>query len=388
MSFFDDDDEPTRVTNAPRRPAQPRRPSGAAARPQTGGGSGHPPPDRQTARTRQAIAIGGGLLLLILIVFGFKGCLDSRKDRALKDYVRDASSIIEDSNSQVTKPFFELLSGGNASGRDLQVQVNQVRLTADEDAKRAKELSIPGDMRSAQQNLELVLNLRSEALTDIAEKLPAAQGRGQAAEQATNEIAGQMQKFLASDVVYSQRTAPLMLQALDENGVSGQTIPPSVSLPGYTWLAPETVAGAIGGTTGGGTTGSGGASGTCPEGTSCGHGVLGTSINGTDLQPDGASNKVTGKPPVPVVVKFANQGDNNQKDVVVELKLTAPGFAGDAQKKTVNQTTAGQEVSVTIPLAKVPPAGSVGTLTVKVDPVAGEKNTDNNQATYTVIFSG
>jgi hypothetical protein len=387
MSFFDDDDEPTRVTRAPRRPAQPRRPSGAAASPQTGGGGGHPPPDRQTARTRQAVALGGGLVLLILIVLGFKGCLDSRKERALKDYVRDASSIIEDSNSQVTKPFFELLAGGNASGRDLQVQVNQVRLTADEDAKRAKELSIPGDMRSAQQNLELVLNLRSEALTDIAEKLPAAQGRGQAAEKATNEIAGQMQKFLASDVVYSQRTAPLMLQSLDENGVSGQTIPQSTSLPGYTWLAPETVANAIGGTTSS-TGGSTGASGSCPEGTSCGHGLLSTSINGTDLQPDGASNKVTGKPPVPVVVKFANQGDNNQKNVKVDLKLTAPGQSPIAATKTVNQTTAGQEVSVTIPLPKIPTAGSVGTLVVRVNPVAGEKNTDNNQSTYTVIFSG
>jgi hypothetical protein len=384
MSFFDDDDEPTRVTRAPRRPAQPRRPSGPAATQTAGGG---PPPDRQTARTRQAIALGVGLLVLLLLVLGVRGCVNSRQERALKDYVRDASSIVEDSNSQVTKPFFELLSGGNASGRDLQVQVNQVRLTADEDAKRAKELDVPGDMGSAQQNLELVLNLRAEALTEIAEKLPAAQGRGQQAETATNEIAGEMQKFLASDVVYSQRAAPLMLQALDESGVDGQTIPASVSLPGYTWLAPDTVAKAIGGTAGTGS-GSGGASGTCPEGTACGHGLVSTSINGTDLQPDGASNRVTGKAPVPVVVKFANQGDNAQQNVVVDVRLTAPGQQPVTAKKTVNQTQPGEETSVTIPLPKVPPATSVGTLLVKIQPVGGEKNTDNNEATYTVIFAG
>jgi hypothetical protein len=30
----------------------------------------------------------------------------------------------------------------------------------------------------------------------------------------------------------------------------------------------------------------------------------------------------------------------------------------------------------------------VGTLLVKIQPVGGEKNTDNNEATYTVIFAG
>ena len=207
-------------------------------------------------RTRQAIALGVGILVLVLLVFGVNSCLDSRKERALKDYNRNVAAIISDSDNQVAKPFFELLGGGNASGKDLQVQVNQVRLTAEEDAKRAKALDVPASMRSAQQNLMLVLNLRAQALTRIAEKLATAQGRGAQAEAATAEIAGQMQMFLTSDVVYSQRTAPLIKQALDEASITGQTIPTSRSLPGYTWLAPETVANAIGGqTVSGGTSG-------------------------------------------------------------------------------------------------------------------------------------
>ena len=243
-------------------------------------------PDPQTARTRQLVALGVGVLLLILIVLGVKGCLDSRQERALKDYSRDASAIVTDSNDQVSKPFFELLESGKTSGNDLQVQVNQVRLTAEEDAKRARELNVPDDMKPAQQNLLTVMNLRSQALTRIAEKLTAAQGRGPQAEAATNEIAGQMQMFLASDVLYSQRAAPLIVQALDEAGISGQTIPESQSLPGYTWLAPDTVAQAIGGTSGGGTT-TGGS--TCPAGTSCGHGIVSTSIGTTALSDSGST---------------------------------------------------------------------------------------------------
>ena len=323
-------------------------------------------------------------MLLILIVLGVKGCLDSRQERALKDYSRDASAIVVDSNDQVSKPFFELLQSGKTSGNDLQVQVNQVRLTAEEDAKRARELSVPDDMRAAQQNLLTVLDFRSQALTRIAEKLTAAQGRGPQAEAATNEIAGQMQMFLASDVIYSQRAAALIVQALDEAGISGQTIPESHSLPGYTWLAPDTVAKAIGGTSGGGTTTGGN---TCPEGTSCGHGIISTSIGDTALQPDGASNTVPAKAPVTINVKFANQGDNAQKNVTVTVKLTVPGQAAVSAKKTVNQTEPGAESDVAIPLPKVPAAGTAATLTVRVEPVAGEKNTDNNQATYTVLFS-
>ena len=147
MSFFDD--EPTRVSSAPRRPAEPRRPATPADE--------TPPGDRQTLRTRQAIAIGVGVILLLIIIFGVKGCLDSASESALKDYNRNVSAIVADSNNQVMAPFFKLLSGGTAGAAagDLQVQINQIRLAAEEDGKRANELDIPGEMRDAQQNLML-----------------------------------------------------------------------------------------------------------------------------------------------------------------------------------------------------------------------------------------
>ncbi|MSX02252.1 MAG: hypothetical protein F2813_03720, partial [Actinobacteria bacterium] len=247
MSFFDD--EPTQVSSSPRRPAEPRRPA------PTGGDT--PPGDRQSMRTRQAIAVGVGLVLLLIIIVGVKSCVSSANESALKDYNRNVAAIISDSDNQVSAPFFKLLGGGTAGGAatDLQVQVNQIRLAAEEDVKRGNELSVPSEMRDAQQNLMLVLDLRSGALTKIAELLPKAQGTGQAAETATSAIAGQMQAFLASDVVYSQRTAPLIKQALSQAGIDGLTVPTSQSLPGYTWLAPSTIAAAIGGQAAGTTSG-------------------------------------------------------------------------------------------------------------------------------------
>ncbi|CAB4914303.1 unannotated protein [freshwater metagenome] len=377
MSFFDD--EPTRVTPPRRRPATPRQP----AAPATGGA--HRPPNRQAARTRQAMAIGIGIVVLLIVILGARSCANSRTERAMKDYARDAGAIITDSNDQVTKPFFDLLSSGATSGNDLQVQVNQVRIAAEEDSKRASNLSVPGSMTAAQRNLLLTLNLRAQALTRIAEKLPTAQGRGQQAEQAVQEIAGQMQMFLASDVIWSQRGAPLIAQTLNDKGINGQTIPESRSLPAYTWLAPATIAKVLGSTSGGsGST----TAGTCPAGTACGHGLLSTTIGDVTLQPDGASNRVPATAPLTITVKFQNQGDNIQTKVVVTVKLTTPGQAAITAKKTVNETQPGAESEVAIPLPKVPASGSAGQLTVSIARVPGEENTDNNSAQYTILFAG
>ncbi len=335
-------------------------------------------------RMRQAIAIGVGVILLLIIIFGVKGCLDTASESALKDYNRNVAAIVANSDKQVAAPFFELLSGGTAGAAagDLQVQINQIRLAAEEDGKRADELDVPSEMRDAQQNLVLALNLRSGALTKVAELLPKAQGNGQAAETATNEIAGQMQAFLASDVVYSQRTAPLIKQALDEAGITGQTIEPSQSLPSYTWLAPKTIAAAIGGQAGPGTAGGAVAPGLH------GHAINGTTIAGTELQPSPAANKVSAAPPVAVTVKLLNGGESNEANVTVTVTLTAPGAKPVTAKKVINQTTAGSEIDVAIALPSVPASGTAATLTVKVDPVPGETGTDNNEATYTGRIAG
>ena len=372
MSFFDDD-EPTRVTSGARKPAQPRQPQ---ARPATSGGA---PPDPQTARTRRLFAVGAGLLLLIVLVFAMNGCLDSRKERALKDYNRDVATILSASNEEVAKPFFEQLGADDVSEGDLAVQIRQLRITAEEGVKRAESLDVPGDMRAAHHNVMLTLNLRAGALTEIASRIDAAQGRGQKAEDATSQIAGQMQSFLASDVIWSQRAAPLIVEALDDAEIGGQTVIESQFLPGYTWLAPQTVADAIGGQAGSSTDGA-----VAPG--LHGHGIIRTQIGDAALEPSPASTTIPAKPPATVKVTFQNQGDNVERDVEVTVRLTAPGAKTVTAKKAVDTTQAGEEATVEIPLTSLPPAGTAGELTVRIAAVPGEKNTDNNQQAYTLLF--
>jgi hypothetical protein len=368
LSFFDEGDEPTRVS----RPARPRRP---ATRSHTSGG----PPDRQTLLVRQAVLLGIGLLLIVLIVLGVNGCLNSRQSRALKDYNRNVTAIISDSDNMVMKPFFELIAKGASQGNDLQVQVNQLRAAADEDAKRARGLSPPGDVKDAQPYLEQVLNFRAEGLHKIADQIPTALGNGEPARLATNQIAGEMQLFLASDVVYSQRTAQLIKQGLDAAGVHGQTIATSSSLRDLAWLSPATVASRLGS---GATAGSG--SGGAVKPGLHGHGLLSVAIGSTLLQPGSVVNRIPAGA-VTFTVKFANQGDNDETNV--RVNVTIKGAAKPiVVLKTVPQTKSKTTSTVQIPLGKSPPVGAAVTVTVAVAKVPGEKNTTNNSQDYTVLF--
>ena len=257
MSFFDEGDEPTRVT----RPARPRRPSTGGRPPGDGGSTGGVrAPDQHTARVRQAVAAGIALVLLILIVLGVRGCVNSRQENALRDYNRDVTAVITDSDREVMQPFFSAADAtARSEGQDLQVQVNQLRQGADDDVTRAEGFDVPDEMAEAQDNLLLVLNLRAEAIRKIADKIPTAQGRGTPARRAVEQIAGQMQAPLASDVVYSQRVAPHIKESLDDAGIEGQTIATSRSLRDLAWLNPDVVEERLGSASSGGASDDGGA---------------------------------------------------------------------------------------------------------------------------------
>lgn len=378
MSFFDEGDEPTRVSSRA-RPARPRRPATA------GRGGGRGAPDRQTLLVRQGVALGIGALVLILIILGVKGCVDNQRRNSLKDYNRNVGAVVSDSDQSVARPFFRLLNGGSTQGNGLQVGVNQLRLTAEEDARRAEGFDVPGAMQGAQRNLLLLLDLRAGALQRIADAIPSALGRGQTSRAAIDRIAGQMQAILASDVLYSQRVAPLIQQALDANGVHGQEIRTSRWLTDFTWLSPAKVAGALGrsGAVGGGA----GGTTACPTGSLCGHSLDAVSVGATTLPAGGGPVRIPVTAGLAFTVKFTNGGTIDESNVKVRISVKAPGAKTISTTHTVSVSKAGVSTTVQIPLPSTPPIGEPATVTTTVQPVPGETNTSNNTQSTTVIFT-
>src|SRR3954468_333824 len=233
LSFFDEDDEPR---------------SSRTARPRRSAAVGGPTADRQPVRIRQAIAGGGLLLLLIVLLFAFKSCANSRKENGLKDYNRSVSSLVRESDTQVGQPFFQQLAkAGDESPQDLQTNISGYRVQADAQLKQARSLSVPDEMKGAQQSLLMALEFRRDGLAYVAEQIRTALGdSGDAANKAIAGIAGQMQAFLTSDVLYQARVAPFIKHALSDAQIGGQEVASSRFLPGIEWLDEATVANQLG----------------------------------------------------------------------------------------------------------------------------------------------
>jgi hypothetical protein len=344
-----------------------------------------PSSDLQQLRIRRLGALGVGVIVLVVLVLGIKGCLNGRKEQALKDYNRDVASLVQDADAN-SDEFFQALTTPGSSSTDVQSQVNTLRLRAKAQTGQAQKISVPGEMKPPQRNLLLSLGLIEEAMGRTADKIPAALSTDSAtAEPAVLAISGEMRAFLAADVVYMRRTVALIKQVLDDHSIGGQTIQNSTFLPNDGWLDPPTVARRIHADAGRGA-GSEASSTPIAPGTH-GHGLLGVSVGVTTLQTGtNAANRLAAGSNVTFNVKFANQGENPETDVRVRVTITGGGKTITAQK-TVDQTTAGAEATVAVPLGQAPPIGVAVKIKVEVRKVRGESNVANNVAEYPAIFT-
>ncbi|HEX7244778.1 MAG TPA: CARDB domain-containing protein [Solirubrobacterales bacterium] len=319
---------------------------------------------------RRGLALGGALLLLILIVLGVKGCLDARKNRALSDYARNVTQIVEETE-RTSKSFFGKLS--EPSGLSVTEFVNQInsdRSAMDSYASRVDGLDAPGDMGSAQSSLELVYELRASAMDEIAEQASTALG-DVGAEKAAAKIAKQMQTLMASDVVYAEVSRPEIDGVLADNGIEGDDVPESVFVPeGTRWLEESEISAALGAVSG--------ASGTSTSGVH-GLGLGGTSVNGTPLSA-GSVTSVTSEGTPEVEVEVQNLGESTENGIKVSVTVSG----GNAIEGEISTIGAGEASTVSIPLTPAPKGEA--TLEVNVAAVPGEELTENNEASYTVSF--
>jgi hypothetical protein len=346
-----------------------------------------PPSDPQQLMVRRLLALGVGLLIVLALVFGIRGCLDSRQEQALKDYNRDVSTLVQEAD-QTADEFYDTLSGATAAegaaaaSTDVQSEINRLRTAAEDHTQQAEGLDVPGDMRPAHVNLLLSLSLVQEAIGKVAEKIPAALSTDSAtAVPAVRGIAGEMRAFDASDVVYNRRTAALIKQVLDDNDIGGQVIQSSSFLQNLGWLQPSTVARRINSQAGRGA--GDGASTEAAPGTH-GHGLLALSVGDLTLTP-GQANSLTASSNVTLNVKVANQGENAERDVRVRVRITGAGDPIRAEQ-VIDQTQPGTETTVALRLDEPPPIGQPVTIRAEVLPVNGEKNTQNNTLSFPAIF--
>jgi hypothetical protein len=372
LSFFDDehDDDLPPTTVRPAVRAR-RRSQPPPRRPQRGSPAGGD--EHHAMLVRRRIAAVVGIVLLIAIVLLVNGCLKRGKQKALETYNQEAAKIAQESTQAAQPVFAELTNAAARSAQEVELHVNERRQQAQELAERAQKLTVPGEMVAAQRNLLLAIDLRREGFEKIAKLAPSALG-GQGQE-ATNEIAGDMEILLASDIVWSQRVAPLIKLALAAGGVSGQTVASSRVLPNIGWLEPKTVASRI--------SGKSSSSGPVAPGTH-GHVLLGVSVGSNKLEPSPTLNHISGGSNPTFTVSLENAGSDPETDVKVDVSVTSEGKTLSTSH-LLNKTEPGQKLSVDIPISGVT-LGQAARITVNIEPVPGETDIENNKATYLAVF--
>jgi hypothetical protein len=336
---------------------------------------------------RRRIFAGVGILVVILLLFfGIRGCASIRKENSYKDYVREVSADVQQSQ-QESDAVFGLLRKGQTNGQgavDLQNNINGFRAEAAKLAERAQSRSVPGELSGANRYLVDTLQLRADGLASLVRLLPTALG-DQGAGGAIRQIAAQNRLFDASDVLFTQRYLPQLFKTIEDQGLAKKiTVPndlraPRGFLPSIDWLRPNSVASQLTGTA-------------STTNTAATPGLHGTGLVAVTAQPSGTALSTSGTTDIRAQkgisfdVQVQNQGQNDEKNVTVQLRITGAGkpISVDQQIGSIAQ---GATATASVPLPSLPPTGRPLTVNVNVKAVPGEKNLTNNKATYQVIFT-
>lgn len=318
-------------------------------------------------------------MVVILIVVGVHSCQVSQANNDLRNYAVSVSSLMTSSN-QTGDQFFRNLAGSQGSGAsaNLQSSVDESRLSADHELAKAKSLSAPGQLQSAQQDLVRTFQLRADGISAIAGNLPSAL-QAQTSSSSVTSIAADMARFYASDVFYKDYTLPMIVKALRNaniavGGSGGEPIQTGQFLPNLQWLTPSFVATELRAPT------TPTSPGKIAPGT---HGskLDSVSVGGSTLQ-TGSTNTIPAQPAPIFEFSFINSGQNKETNVGCRATVSGAGISGTS---SVPETSPGQTYTCKVTLSSSPPPGAYK-VTAEILPVPGEKNTSNNKLTFSVTF--
>lgn len=371
MSFFEDDDELPPTTVRPRRPPAPR--AGARPRPRRG-----TPSDHHAVVVRRRLLAGVVVVVLILIILLIAGLVRSGNREGLEKYARGVSAIEKESTEQVSAPFFQALTDAGAEQRpNVEQRLNELRELAKSQAAKAGALSVPEGLSAAQRDFLMALHLREEGVAKVGGRISVALGGQGESATAYKEIAGAMETFLTSDVIYTQRVVPLVEETLHANEVSGLTLTSESFLPNLGWLEPVTATARI--------SGHASAQGSAPVSGSQGSALVGVSVGSNSLAPAPELNHVHSGANPTFDVKVENAGSSEETNVTVTVTVTAADKQYSASR-TLEKIATGHSATAEVPVEGVP-LNTGAKVSVYVEPVPGETDLEDNKATYEAVFS-
>jgi hypothetical protein len=364
----------------PREPPEPegprpRRPGGPPRRPSSG-------PAGLTPLLRLAGLIAFAILIIVLLVFWIQSCQASSKTSSYKSYMTKIAEVAS-SSQQIGRQLSQDLLAPGVKRAQLQQQLSGLARQEQLDVNRAQGITPPGPLRDEHQAVIQALQYRVSGLTGLANAL-ATTASTTAVSKAAPVLTAQMQRLLASDVIWEDSFKGPSDAELRRQGVTGTNDAGGALVPGSTVLQTDELA-----STSAMTSVLERLRGASSAGTGC---PCGTGLDSVKVEPSGKELSTSTQSDIVVTVDMAFQVtvSNTGKSQVfgVPVTLTIEQAKGNIVKHAKIQfLNAGESTTVTFKSIPTPNFTTPTTIKVEVTPVAGETFTSNNSADYPVIFS-
>jgi hypothetical protein len=374
FDFFGEDEPPTWEEPAERTSEPPRR----GGRPPRGPRQRLRPPGNLTPLLRLVALIALGILVVVLLAVWVEGCASDRKRERYTDYMAEVGSV-GNASAQLGQQLATTLTTPALKLEDLDAKLGGFVQTAESHVVRAEEIDAPGGLHAADEGAIEALRFRANGLAGLK---AAFQQTADATDSAAagRQLAEQVDRLLASDVIWADSFAARASAVLQEEELTGLEPPASEFVTADEIATPEALAAIwqrIQGASDGGT----------PSGLH-GSGISYVKVlpSGQDLSTD-TLTEILVTDELAFEVGVEDTGDS--QEVRIKVTLTIPKTPDNiVQTQTIPIIDPGETKTVRFDIGnEIPPFGEEVSVKVDVDPVPGETNAANNTAEYPVIFT-
>src|SRR5262245_35800441 len=382
FDFFDDD-EPT----SPRQPVEESTETGRDPAPEERRGSRRPPSGRppvgMTPLLRLAGLIAFAILIVVLLVFWISSCSSASKKNTYKHYYEKVGVVAKDSE-QNGREMNDALTTQGIKYSELESKLNGLADREQQNVAALRDIGPPGPLRLEHQQALESLGFRVSGLRGLAD------GFSQASRAPKNVTTNALklmlppaQRLVTSDIVWAdlfQAPAQGNGGVLEREGITGVAVPSSIFVTSPDFASSrywEAILQRLQGASASGGT-SGGLHGT---------GIVKTvALPGNQELSQTTENTVTATTDLGFAVTVEDTGDSQEVQIKVTLTIQQSP-SPIVQTKTIDLINPGEQKQVVFRNLGQVQFATRTTVKVDVAPVPQEKNTSNNSASYSVIFS-
>ena len=371
FDFFDEEDAPAWEEPEGFEPLPP------SDRERRGRGSRFGPPRNLTPLLRLIGLIALAILVIVLLVVWVEGCTADAKVDRNEAYLADIGAI-GNASARLGQQLSTTLTTPGLKQEDLDAKLGGYISTAEGQVQRAEDLDPPGAMVGPNTGAVEALQYRANGLRGLQATFR------ETADETDASVAGeqlvvQTQRFLASDIIWTDSFQTPAEAVLQDEGIEGLTVPSSEFITADDLVTQSDLAAIwqrIQNASTGGT----------PSG------LHGNQISSVKALPSGVTLSTANETTINVTDELAFEvaitDSGESQEVRVKVTLTIPKQPEPiVQTKTIPLIDAGETKTVTFQIGALVPFGEQTTVKVDVDPVPGETNTSNNSYEYPVIFT-